>query len=169
MGLGPSPDTWRDVGNPRSWLGLSQADHRLLQVFMSELGAEPLELHTHVPVGCVPKLRGEAAEGVGQRMADTVLPRRVDAVLRFPSGWWLVECKPYARHFVLGQVLCYAYWWLRDLPHLPLVRVIVVTDEADEDVGEVVRASNVTLVELRERLGGTLPHAIRDRAVLSHG
>lgn len=169
MAVGPSEATLRDLAYPRGWLGLSQADHRLLQAFISRLESQSIELHTHVPIGWDGWTGRPGEESVMESVLDGSLPRRVDAALRVGKVWWLVECKPYARHYVLGQVLCYAYWWWRQLGHLPLARVIVVTDECDEGIRPVLEAAGVLVVELVEDLGGRLPHAVRDRVVLSLG
>lgn len=88
------------------------------------------------------------ADAVGHKLMTSLWPRRIDAALRFGEAWWIVECKVNCAHYVLGQCLCYAYWWMRDLAELALERVVVVTDECHDDVACVLQASGIDVVEL---------------------
>ncbi len=164
MQSGPSDETRRDVLRPRTWLGLSPDDLLLAREFLAAVVVHPAELHTAVPVGERRDLDLGGFDEVSRRVAAAVLPRRVDLAMRYGRRWWLVELKPYARHHAIGQLLTYAYWWYRDLPDLGLGRLVLVTDRADEGIAEVAVAAGITVVELEERLGGLLPHTLRDRS-----
>lgn len=150
--VGPTDETRRDLARPVTWVGLSPGDHGLLVRFMRELGVVPAELHTHVPVGLGDVELPDPSDGVGHRCMTALWPRRVDAALRFGQSWWLIECKIGCAHYVLGQCLCYAYWWLRDCPECALERVIVVTDCCHDDVKCVLCACGVDVVELKPRV-----------------
>lgn len=147
-GMGPVASTRRDLLYPRSWQGLSEFDRALLVRFLGELGVEPDELHTGVPVGTRPVVDVDEDDEKMQATIAGLYPRRVDAALRFGSGWWLVECKRDAQHYVLGQVLAYTFWWQRDLTHLRLDRVIVVTDRADRDLVPILVGMGISVIEV---------------------
>lgn len=164
MRSGPSDETRRDILRPRTWQGLVPDDRLLAREFVASLEVRPDELHTGVPVGERRDLDLSGYDEVTRRVAAHVLPRRVDVALRFGRRWWLVECKPYARHHAIGQVLTYAYWWWRDVPDYGLGRLIIVTDRADDGIAEVAHAAGISVVELEGRLGGLMAHSVRDRA-----
>lgn len=145
--VGPTDETRRSLADPSTWAGLSAGDHALLVAFLAQLEAVPVELHTHVPVGLGNLEVPDAADAVGHRLMTSLWPRRVDAAVRFGDEWWLIECKIGCAHYVLGQCLCYAYWWMRDCPECPLARVIVVTDCCQDDVACVLRASGIDVVD----------------------
>lgn len=157
ISLGPSAETLRDVAAPRRWLGLAYRDRRLLELFVGGLGVVPDELHTHVPVGTQRVLPGLPLGDEAQRIVQGCWPRRIDAVMRFGVEWWLVECKPDANHYCLGQVLCYVFWWQRDCPGRDLSQVLVVTDVCDRDVLPVFDACGVSVVEVGDGRGVGAP------------
>ncbi len=145
---GPCEDTRRDVENPRSWAGLAPRDRGLLESFLDEMKGTPDELHTNVGVGRVPVLEADVDTPRNRKMIASLWPRRIDAAMKFGRRWWLVECKPDANHYVVGQILCYVYWWARDCPACRLERVVLVTDVCDADVRPVLSVLGVEVVEL---------------------
>lgn len=147
MFAGPSDETRVDVFRPASWRGLSDGDHRLLGLFVESLGTVPDELHTHVPVGLPDEIPAERIGGVSHRLYERLWPRRIDAVMRFGDVWWLVECKVGAAHYVLGQCLCYAMWWLWECQPLSLDRIVVATDRCDDGVRAVLEVCGIQVVE----------------------
>lgn len=146
--LGPSAETLRDQGRPLGWKGLSVRDRELLRVWLGRRRSPPAELHTGVPIGRVPKLQVEHDTEANRRLVQGVYPRRVDAAIQERGLWTIVECKPAANHYAVGQVLNYTYWWTRSLINRPLVRAVIVTDEADPDVRPVAEELEIDLVEL---------------------
>lgn len=145
---GPCAATRRDLDRPQGWVGLSWRDHRLLERFVELLRVRPVELHTNVRVGRVPVLEAGCDTECNRRIVSALWPRRVDAAMRFGNGWWLVECKPDANHYVLGQLLCYAFWWSRDVPGCELDNVVLVTDACDPDVLPVLCECGIEVLEL---------------------
>lgn len=146
--VGPTDETRRDLGRAAGWRGLSVGDHALLVEFLRWLGVVPDELHTDIPVGLGDVEIPAISDHVGHRCMTTLWPRRIDAAVRFGDDWWLIECKVNCAHYVLGQCLCYAYWWMRDCPECVLRRVIVVSDRCHDDVRCVLEASGIDVVEL---------------------
>lgn len=130
-------------------MGLSNRDRTLLQRFLGSLREDPDELHTHVPVGRLPAVDDAELDAFTRKQIESLWPRRIDAMLRFGSEWWLVECKPDANHYVLGQLLCYWYWLSRDCPKISCRRLVLVTDVCDPEVLPVLERCGVSVLELR--------------------
>jgi hypothetical protein len=145
---GPTDATLRDINAPLRWLGLSANDHELLARFLDLMPRPPDELHTHVPVGALPVVHEDMDDGFTAELLATLWPRRVDAACRWGDDWYLIECKPDAAHYVVGQVLCYYFWWVRERPDLPAPVPVIVTDKVDADVLPVLDALGVVVVEV---------------------
>lgn len=144
--LGPSVWTRRDPEKPLRWGGLSGHDVDVLQRFLGELGVRPLELHTGIPVGEIP-VSGSLGYGSWmERMVTELFPRRVDAALRWPAGWWLIELKDQANFAGLGQCLCYYFLWCRDVGRCSVSRVLLVCDSCAVDLAEVCGCCGVDVV-----------------------
>jgi hypothetical protein len=144
------------AGSPRltayQWPGLSADDSVLLQCLIARLGDDLNALWVSVPVS-VPDLPAGVAPGCAMaRCFEAKWSRKIDAVLLIRGEWAIVELKPCAGPYALGQVL--AYWGLgiaawRELDH---ATAAVVTDVADADVRPIYEACGVGLVELGECL-----------------
>ena len=145
---GPTVDSCRDPDNPRNWAGLCVFDCGLLERFIGRLAVKPISLHTHVPVGRLPALKGVFDTELNRLQVGALWPRRIDALLEFADGWWLVEAKRDANHYVLGQVLCYREWLSRGRPELLVTRTLVVTDKCDADVVPVLEKYGIEVVEI---------------------
>lgn len=141
--MGPCDETRREVGSERRFPGLSPDDDVLLRCWLGSLASPPDELHTHVPLGNVPKLLGELDTASNRAQVEASYPRRADAACLFGDRWTLVECKPEADHHALGQILCYRWWWERDRPDLRIGRSLVVTDVCVADCAAPYNAHGV--------------------------
>lgn len=150
---GPTAGTLRDPAVPFRWSGLSANDAALLERFLELMPRPPDELHTHIPVGRLPYAHEDEDDPDTAKLLRTLWPRRIDAMCRWGEDWYLIECKPDAAHFVVGQVLCYFHWLLRERPDLAVPVPLVLTDTADADVLPVLEALGITVLEL-DRLGG---------------
>lgn len=148
---GPTDATLRSMDAPLRWLGLSANDHELLARFLELMPRPPDELHTHVPVGMLPVVHDDMDDEFTAELLATLWPRRVDAAARWGDEWYLIELKPDAAHYVVGQVLCYYFWWVRARPDLPIPRAVVVTDTCDADVLPVLETLGVIVIELGPR------------------
>jgi len=133
---------------PFRWAGLSPTDRTLLEVYVERMARKPDAIHTHVAVGTIPVYHEDGDDPVIRAQLEACWPRRIDAVLRWGRKYQLVECKPDANHYVLGQLLCYVYWWLEHCHDLPEPQAVLVTDRCDPDVKPVVEALGVRVVEV---------------------
>jgi len=67
-------------------------------------------------------------------IAEGTLLKRIDVVAQIQGQLWVIECKPYANHVPLGQVLAYCAL-LTDRYTLPLpLRPVVLAAERDPDL-----------------------------------
>lgn len=164
---GPTDATRRSVSSPRSWAGLAGNDAELLGVFLDQVGADPLELHTGVPVGRVPTIADSETSERDRKMIAACWPRRIDACVRWPEGWWIVECKPDANHYAIGQLLCYYFWWCRDVVEDAPVRTVIVTDVCDPDVKPVAECLGLVIAEVGQQPFLSPAAASRRRSSLS--
>lgn len=145
-GLGD--DTRRDPGSPRAWRGLTACDRTLLEEWMGSIRQEVLELHTDVPVGCIPEVDvADLGEFVRDRVAESH-PLRIDVCVRRSTGWVIAELKPDAGYKALGQVLCYGFWAPHCCGVLRAAGLVVVTDRVQEAIRPVYEAHGVSVVEL---------------------
>lgn len=146
--VGPTDETRGEWDRRASWKGLSDFDGGLLERFIEGLAVRPDEIHCHIPIG-VSDADGLPAEACGhETLYRKMWSRRIDCSLRFGNHWWLIECKRACAHYVVGQCLCYAFWWHRDCPECELTRVIVVTDKCCADVRCVLEFCGIDVVEL---------------------
>ncbi len=137
MDRGPSERTLQAVPLPRRLAGLSVCDAALFRLWWPRVEASAIELHANVPVG------PSAEKGLGgagwrrERCGDALWAYRIDVAIRTAHGWWLVECKPRARHKALGQLLSYSHWWTT-MHRLPSpARLVVVTTDILPEVASV--------------------------------
>lgn len=145
---GPIDETRRDIADPGTWVGLTLGERDLLQRYVDKLEVGTFELHTHIPVGMGGMCGPSTFDRASRKMLQQLYPRRVDAAVCTDNEWTLIECKLGCAHYVLGQILCYAYWWRRDCPECPVVDLLVLTDKCQDDVGCVLAAHGVVLDEL---------------------
>ena len=151
--MGLTDDTRRDIGNPRHWRGLAGDDAALLATWLDRLEDEPDELHTGIAVGPLPEIPVEFSTPRLKAVQVGTSSWRVDAAVRFGAKWWLIECKPDASHYALGQLLFYRWWWQQH-PGYPIVeRLVVLTDECDADMIPVFETYGVEVIQLGEVLG----------------
>lgn len=148
---GPNDGTLRDRDVPFRWEGLTEDDRDLLERLLPELGERFLELHTAVPVGSVPDVRGLGGERDLGGLVAALYPRRIDAALLFAQGWVLLEMKSGARSAAVGQLLGYVWSWLVDCPDRALAGAWLVTDVADPEVPLWAPIAGVRVIQLGHR------------------
>lgn len=74
------------------------------------------------------------SDSIVQRIADGVTRKRIDVVALVDSVFWIIEVKPVAQHFAIGQVVVYEGLFVREYePRIPTWPVIVC-DTVDGDV-----------------------------------
>ncbi len=81
-------------------------------------------------------------DSVNARIARGVTRKRIDVVAIVDGVLWVIEVKPIAMHFAIGQVLAYESLFITEYEPELLTWPVIVCDTVDEDV-----------VPLCERLG----------------
>jgi len=99
------------------------------------------EVWYDVHVGAV--VQGDwPGDSVNARIARGVTRKRIDVVALVDGVLWVIEVKPIAMHFAIGQVLAYESLFITEYEPELLTWPVIVCDTVDEDV-----------VPLCERLG----------------
>ena len=78
-------------------------------------------------------------------MWQTLLKKRIDAVVHRPGSVWTVEVKPIANMSALGQALSYAFLYKAEGRTQLRVRPVVVADRVDADVAPIYQFYGVLL------------------------
>lgn len=140
--------TRRDLGRPRHWRGLTAVDAGLLAVWVRDHREDVGELHTDVTCGLVPVLEGDLDSPANRAGVKALHPLRIDACAWFKGAWWILECKPFAGHQALGQVLCYGHWGAEGNSRLVGAHLGIITDVALPALEPVCAKYNVTVFEI---------------------
>lgn len=80
---------------------------------------------TFVPVG---------ASDMEKRIAAGLTRKRIDAVCSVAGGLWVVEVKPYANMYALGQILTYSRLFKQEYVTPDVVVSVIVCDDYDMDM-----------------------------------
>jgi len=100
-----------------------------------------------VHVGSTPPLRENAPEYL-KKHVEAVYPKKIDAVLYFPTQTLIVEIKPFAGLTALGQALGYRHLFSQDFPFAPHPVAAIITDTAQPDIPSLCRKLGIVLIEV---------------------
>lgn len=150
--MGLPADTLRDPASPRWWRGLSGDDASLLATWLTRLKRKPDELHTGIPVGRLPVIPPELDTPRARAIQGGTSSWRVDAAVRFGSDWVVIECKPDAGHYALGQLVFYKHWWRKHTGYPAVSRWTILTDRCDADLVPVAESQGIDVMELGDVL-----------------
>ena len=101
--------------------------------FLAGITTQIKEVWYDVHVGRGVLLHVDADEML-QRIARGVTRKRIDAVCHVGGGYWVVEVKPVANMYALGQALSYARLFAKEYVVDGEIWPIVVCDKLDEDL-----------------------------------
>lgn len=76
----------------------------------------------------------DGADEMVQRIARGVTRKRIDAVCHVGGGYWVVEVKPIANMYALGQALSYARLFAKEYVVDGEIWPIVVCSQIDDDL-----------------------------------
>jgi hypothetical protein len=112
-----------------------------------ELALVPIELVAYdVHVGTPMPVPAELGP-MGQRIADGVSRKRIDAVYLVTGTLHVVEIKPYGNHAALGQIEIYLPLFRESYPYAgPTVGEILCV-EADPDIIRIAAGKGVRVIE----------------------
>lgn len=123
------------------------ADVALWERFIRLEHPMPCTVAYDVHVGSLPPLPADLPEYL-QRDAQALYPCKIDAVMYSPQETLIVEVKPRASTYAIGQVLSYTNLFHRDFPEHPRPTPCIITDTAHQDTPWLCEILNIILVEL---------------------
>lgn len=74
------------------------------------------------------------ASDMERRIAAGLTRKRIDAVASVEDGLWVIEVKPYANMYAVGQICTYVRLFEQEYYHKGLVVPVIVCDEIDPDL-----------------------------------
>lgn len=91
------------------------------------------EVWYDVRVG-LPVLIAVGASDIEQRIAAGLTRKRIDVVAKVGGGVWVIEVKPYASMYAVGQVMTYVRLFAREYTVPGQVWPVIICNEYDEDL-----------------------------------
>lgn len=130
-GLGPGQ---RAVVGPH-YPHMMREDTEVWTKFLRSGFVEIREVWYDVRVG-QPVVLGVAASDIERSIAAGLTRKRIDAVCRVGGGIWVVEVKPYANMYAVGQIITYARLYGLEYTSPGQVVPVIVCDDYDIDLVE---------------------------------
>ena len=113
--------------------------------FLESGDIEISEVWYDVHVGNV--VKGDwTGDSVNARIARGVTRKRIDVVALVDGRYWIIEVKPLAMHFAIGQVLVYSGLFITEYEPELETWPVIVCDAVDEDVIAECQRLGVVLV-----------------------
>jgi len=79
-------------------------------------------------------LTGVESSAVEKKVAAGLTRKRIDAVCRVGGGIWVVEVKPWANMYAVGQVISYVRLFAREYSAPGQIIPVIVCDDFDVDL-----------------------------------
>jgi len=122
-------------------------DVRIWERFLETNSLDNALVAYDVHVGSTPTPPAGAPEYLKKHI-EAVYPKKIDAVLYFPTQTLVTEIKPFAGLTALGQALGYQRLFSQDFPFVPQPTACILTDTAQPDIPSLCRWLNITLIEV---------------------
>lgn len=123
-------------------------DTKVWTSFLESGDIEIKECWYDVHVG-LPVLLPVGADSMHKRIADGLTRKRIDVVAIVEGVYWIIEVKPVAMHFAIGQVLVYQGLFVKEYEPAREAWPVIVCDTVDEDVVEACARLGVVVVANR--------------------
>ena len=120
-------------------------DTAVWTAFLKSGDIEIREVWYDVHVG-QPVLSPLGPDSMQQRIADGITRKRIDVVAIVDGIYWIIEVKPIAQHFAIGQVLVYEGLFVKEFEPELATWPVVVCDTVDVDVIEECQRLGVVVV-----------------------
>ena len=101
--------------------------------FLQSEFIELREVWYDVRVG-LPVFLGLGADVRDRRIARGLTRKRIDVVAAVGEGFWVIEIKPYANMYAVGQVVTYARLFQREYAVPGPVMSVIICDGYDKDL-----------------------------------
>ena len=76
----------------------------------------------------------EGADETDLKIASGLTRKRIDVVAEVGGGYWVIEVKPRATMYALGQVLTYTRLFVKEYKVSGEVVPVIICDEVDDDL-----------------------------------
>lgn len=83
---------------------------------------------------------------VRQKISRGLTRKRIDVVARVEGDYWVIEVKPVAMHFAVGQVLTYERLFIELYSPELATRPVIVCDMCDTDIINVCQLNGVMVI-----------------------
>jgi len=77
---------------------------------------------------------GEGADDMDKRIAAGITRKRIDVIAAVAGGLWIIEIKPYASMYAVGQVLTYVRLFNKEYTSPGRTVPVIICDDYDEDL-----------------------------------
>jgi len=131
----------------RKYPHMRPEDVRIWERFLETNSRENALVAYDVHVGSTPTPPPGAPEYLKKHIA-AVYPKKIDAVLYFPTQTVVMEIKPFAGLTALGQALGYRHLFINDYPFAPQPVACILTDTAQADMPSLCRKLGIVLIEV---------------------
>jgi len=121
-------------------------DRRIWTAFLEAGVVEIKEVWYDVHVG-QGVLLPVGSSDLDRRIRDGITRKRIDVVARVGDQFWVVEVKPRADMYGLGQVLTYVRLFMREFATVEEVVPVIVCNEADLDLLDEFKEFSVMVFE----------------------
>jgi hypothetical protein len=82
----------------------------------------------------MPVLVGDGSDDTLNRIAAGLTRKRIDVVASVGGGLWVIEVKPYANMYAVGQVITYVRLFKQEYTSPGRVVPVIICDDYDEDL-----------------------------------
>lgn len=123
-----------------------QEDTDVWTTFLESSKFDIQEVWYDVRVG-LGALLPEGRDEMTFKIAQALTRKRIDAVCRLHDGYWVVEVKPYANMYALGQVISYKRLFEREYAVSGAIIPVIVCDRIDQDLPEEFEELGVLVIE----------------------
>jgi len=113
--------------------------------FLQSEYIEIKEVWYDVHVG-LPVIVGDDSDSLSNRIARGLTRKRIDVVAAVGGGLWIIEIKPYANMYAVGQVLTYVRLFEKEYTAPGRVVGVLLCDRYDEDLLDEFDELNIMVI-----------------------
>ncbi len=145
-GRRPLPDaSRRQLDQPQRWSGLGKHDRAVLAAYVDRPGLQIQTMHTDVRLPLIGGTLESIVDDFIRKQAADLFPRRIDAIIRRPGIWEIIEIKPHANLMSIGQILFYTHHARRAFNGLSAARPVILAKTTDLDIKPVLAELGIEL------------------------
>jgi hypothetical protein len=97
----------------------------------------------------------ETANEMTRAIRDAITRKRIDVVARIGEEYWVIEVKPRADMYALGQVQTYVRLFTAEFRVFQQTQPVIICDEVDEDVVYLFEEFDVKVFQTGWQVGNS--------------